>query len=278
MVSKGRGRVMFALVAALASQSTRRRRRWLRIATTCVQAAVARCLGSRESIQARRNCVIRVGFPVRPIRRRQTPWRSQTGAGLANSRSRRLSRINWQRGVVVTGIRREIQMAECCKNRTLSQSEHDDSLAVPFISSTGCARCGMCCEVLPLDVNRQKMERMRLNASADAFRDLEFMLRHFHRISRTEAFKRNPFFRARGTRKGVYYTCDQYDAQNHLCLAQENKPRTCSEFPWYGGDPAERVSHLKPFPRCSYWHDVPREQWPDGVDPLDYIPLMPVGR
>jgi Fe-S-cluster containining protein len=145
----------------------------------------------------------------------------------------------------------------------------------------GCARCGACCEVIPLSATKKQVAQVtRGSGEPENTRSARFILKHWHRISRPTAEAINPRLTRENTDGRYFFTCDQYDAEHRLCLAQDTKPNTCSLFPFYGGDPASEggIQTLTPFPRCSYWHAIPRDRWPEDTFPLDYIPLEEVSR
>jgi Fe-S-cluster containining protein len=53
--------------------------------------------------------------------------------------------------------------------------------------------------------------------------------------------------------------CDQFNPDTRQCEAHDDRPRVCSEFPWYGRsphDPDSRGIADSLSPRCSYHADV----------------------
>jgi hypothetical protein len=92
--------------------------------------------------------------------------------------------------------------------------------------------------------------------------NLAFLLAHWHEIPREAALAISPRLEQRA---GPFFICDQFDYVSRQCLAQETKPYVCREYPWYGDPP--RSGQIDS-PRCSYWWDVPRAEWPEGVTPL----------
>lgn len=79
---------------------------------------------------------------------------------------------------------------------------------------------------------------------------------------------------------GVFYECDAFDPVARVCTAHDTRPQICSGFPWYTEPPYSQAPDWKPqadtlysWRRCSFWADVPRETWPDDVQPATYIPL-----
>jgi len=123
---------------------------------------------------------------------------------------------------------------------------------------SACARCGDCCEVIHTRLNKREWE--------DEDPSKPFVMEHWHELSFEEAAKRKPAV-VRGSEPGsTFYTCDQFNSETRLCMAQDKKPWICRGFPGYGKAPT--VLGLAPYTRCSYWHDIPREQWLDGIEPL----------
>jgi Fe-S-cluster containining protein len=56
--------------------------------------------------------------------------------------------------------------------------------------------------------------------------------------------------------------CDAFDPKTRTCLAYDDRPPICSNYPWYGQNPdAHSIASL----RCSFCADVPKEDWPKGV-------------
>jgi Fe-S-cluster containining protein len=123
--------------------------------------------------------------------------------------------------------------------------------------------CGACCTAISIPGTKKFIRAQNTHPE-----DKHFILHHWHRISRATAAERLPGLVVGGYGKGrVFYECDQYDSETKLCGAGEKRPPICKGFPWYSW-PTKPADTLAPFPRCSYWHDVPREQWPEGIDPL----------
>jgi Fe-S-cluster containining protein len=110
---------------------------------------------------------------------------------------------------------------------------------------TDCSRCGDCCDVIPLQFTKK-------DVAAGKSQSREFIIKHWHRISREEAAKRIPTMGYKGTR---FYRCDKWDSATRLCTVQDEKPPVCRDFPWYGDTP--EPDRLRHFPRCSFWADVP---------------------
>lgn len=162
---------------------------------------------------------------------------------------------------------------------------------------TACAMCGDCCRAIAM---KRSMTRIvawarwyrqwdRYLASGGEVRptqeehghnprtrlDVYFMEKHWHRVGREEAARLLP---GMGYKGAYYFTCDAFDPEANLCTAHEERPPICRDFPWYESRPDLEVTRLNPaFRRCSYWADVPRERWPEGIDPLP-SPLIQIRR
>ena len=145
--------------------------------------------------------------------------------------------------------------------------------------AASCAGCGACCAVIGVgitieDVRHTFMDILRgedfttrdgtAQHAGLVLQERAFLLANWSPVTPEEAQAIDPRIAAMGERS--FYVCGQFDAQTRRCNAHERKPSVCSGFPWYGGQPNNYA--LAAFPRCSYWHDVPRDQWPEGIDPL----------
>lgn len=124
-----------------------------------------------------------------------------------------------------------------------------------------CAKCGDCCAVIMLKVTKADIEKC-------SGPDRDFIMQHWTEISRKEANRLAPGLvkLCRGN-PHVFYSCDKWDSESRLCTAHDERPPVCQGFPWYDREPNGFA--LLPYRRCSFWHEVPREQWPDGVQPLE---------
>lgn len=124
-----------------------------------------------------------------------------------------------------------------------------------------CNGCGDCCRVIPIDSTKKRLAE---KVAEGEIGSAPFILKHWHRISRAEAHKRNSSFGA-APQGRYYYECDMFDSATNKCTAQDSKPSVCSRFPWYGESPANHEYRLAPFPRCSFWSDVPETDRPAHV-------------
>jgi len=122
----------------------------------------------------------------------------------------------------------------------------------------GCAQCGSCCEAIVVDKPKSNW------AYGDPSRG--FVNKHWHPISRAEVLKRNPNIPEEELKGMSTYECDKYNKETHQCMAGWEKPYVCTGFPWYTGQP--EAQRIRWWPKCSYWHDLPKQQWLAGTDPL----------
>ena len=120
---------------------------------------------------------------------------------------------------------------------------------------TECNGCGDCCRVIGAPVTKRRMRERSVY-------DSEFLLQHWHRVSRPEARRRNPHIQA-DTPGHFYYECDMFDPDTNSCTAHESKPRVCTGFPWYGGE--ANTTAIGGLPACSFWADVSAELRPAYV-------------
>ena len=115
-----------------------------------------------------------------------------------------------------------------------------------------CNRCGDCCD--PVQTSWTKKQVREIKGTVPS---REYILEHWHRISRGEAIRRRPALKEIG--RGVYfYECDQFDPVARLCKDHENRPPICSRFPGYGDEKAS-PSTFKYLPRCPYRNEVRNE-------------------
>jgi Fe-S-cluster containining protein len=154
-----------------------------------------------------------------------------------------------------------------------------------------CARCGACCEEIyiptdavtlmadtfpepasdagPPDPSREVARKVWAEIRAGEARDHQFFRAHWHPVMDGTAQRSRE---VQGRRRFAY-TCDAFDPARRLCTAHDDRPLTCRRYPWYGEPPV--VTAIR-FAQCSYWHDIPPEQWPTWVDPLPSREDQPV--
>jgi len=151
-------------------------------------------------------------------------------------------------------------------------------------SKTLCSGCGQCCSLLALQGNHAAYRFVLAKFPAEAVTpeqraNASFILEHMHEIDINIAYQINGR-RVVQDPYAHFYLCDAYDVNENLCRMYAERPPMCKGFPWYGLDPTDpRVaSGLAPYHRCSFWADVPREQWPDWAEPTasPAEPLRPV--
>ena len=126
-----------------------------------------------------------------------------------------------------------------------------------------CKRCGKCCEVISLDYTKQALRQLarrelsRLAQDPDSphrteiqrlMRDVRFIDRHFHRVSRPRATKLNPTFGAVDYDGRRFYTCDRL-AEGGSCREHGSRPFVCEAYPWYGSAPKRSMLVHTP---CGY--------------------------
>jgi Fe-S-cluster containining protein len=146
-----------------------------------------------------------------------------------------------------------------------------------------CAQCGDCCERFALDTDHGAFSAHPQEPPAgyedrdpdweDVWQEWDkhladgfFQRVHFHPVMADGQHAHEP------TSGRGYYTCDAFDPVTRLCTAHNERPDTCRGYPWYD---AGTATHELPS-RCSFWHDVPRSQWPPDADPLPSPPNDPV--
>ncbi len=124
--------------------------------------------------------------------------------------------------------------------------------------SATCSGCGACCEVIPLPV---RLADIQPGTVYDSPADTAFLLAHWHEMDRATAERMNPGMT--GGLSPFFYRCDAYDPLSRVCTAHATRPEVCRGFPFYDGPP--RIDALRPFPRCSFWADIPEAERPPYV-------------
>jgi Fe-S-cluster containining protein len=79
----------------------------------------------------------------------------------------------------------------------------------------------------------------------------EFILEHWRRVPKREAFRRRPILAGFHYVGRFYYDCEYFDRTTRRCTIQEEKPPICRSFP----DNLRRVDRpllLRSFPHCGY--------------------------
>jgi Fe-S-cluster containining protein len=157
--------------------------------------------------------------------------------------------------------------------------------------SLGCAGCGDCCERISIGTTLHDMRgQMSGNGGAGnsglytwpddpegtrprrakygirvggQAREAAFILQHWHPTGEVR--------RVDGVAQQIL-SCDQFDPVHRRCMAHAERPRVCSDFPFYGGEPRANMREI----HCSYYLDVKPEDRPEGSRPL--IPIEVVTR
>lgn len=117
--------------------------------------------------------------------------------------------------------------------------------------SLGCARCGDCCENIPISV--AYIARLTPEPGSRTAQDQAFILAHWTPLPGD----------------ADHAACDRFDPVHRRCLAYAERPPTCRDHPMYGHDGPVYAQGLHP--RCSYLLDVAPADRPAGARPL--IPL-----
>lgn len=137
-----------------------------------------------------------------------------------------------------------------------------------------CSGCGDCCAVVALKGTKSAYQFVLTafpegSIDADQIANAKFIMNNMFEIDVNVAAKIN-------ARKAIqdpfahFYLCAKFDAANKRCMAYDDRPPMCQNAPLYGFDPADpRIAvGLAPYPRCSFWRAVPRQNWPTYVTEL----------
>lgn len=156
----------------------------------------------------------------------------------------------------------------------------------------GCAMCGDCCERIKISLGRPGFTAAvstsgglgvgkraigdwgRLQQSAgDYARDAAFILRWMEPTGEVTDARR--WTDEDGVERYVtsrqIWRCLKFDPERRVCTAHAERPRMCSEYPFYGREPGGSNTPNDDELRCSYWLDVDPDERPAGARPL--IPL-----
>lgn len=132
---------------------------------------------------------------------------------------------------------------------------------------TECNKCGDCCDVIRLKQTKQELRERK-------FRDYEFLMKNWKRISKSVANSINPSLvklELVSEKKSFYYSCEKFNSTTRTCEAHEERPSVCRGFPWYNGLIEPNQLTLSPYKRCSFWNDVDKSDWLEGVIPLEMV-------
>jgi Fe-S-cluster containining protein len=109
----------------------------------------------------------------------------------------------------------------------------------------------MCCRGIALLFTKKDIkERWQDTVNRD------FVLAHWHRISKAQALKNNPHLASimdeyeRDTRTIYWYTCDML--VENRCLIHQERPNICRGYPWYGKNPADCQAEFLYGENCGY--------------------------
>lgn len=124
--------------------------------------------------------------------------------------------------------------------------------------------CGLCCEAIALRLDDEWADQIRRRDTSRMREgeDSVFLAQHFTPMTREAAQAVNPWLVKLHDRldetwpdRAFYWTCDQYDAVTKRCRSYDTRPRTCSQFPFYG-NPTQSMSWVLPWETCGYWEDA----------------------
>lgn len=143
--------------------------------------------------------------------------------------------------------------------------------------SLGCAMCGNCCNPVTVDTSTadvfntwwlywQRGGTKGTRTKRKGISSVRFAAEHWTEITRDD--------------ETVTLRCDQYDPGTKMCMAHDDRPPVCTDYPWYGVDQrgdeavrklamADRAQHIGR--NCSFQLDIPPEDRPAGSRPL--IPI-----
>ncbi|HUX71232.1 MAG TPA: YkgJ family cysteine cluster protein, partial [Cellulomonadaceae bacterium] len=135
--------------------------------------------------------------------------------------------------------------------------------------------CGNCCDPVTIDADaidpwRDWLDYWRAGGVEDvtdsdgdpADPTYRFIAEHMTEISNEDGV--------------VSFACSFFDKVTRQCGAYDQRPPMCSNYPWYGDEPADRIAK-NPYQcvdGCSFLLDVPPGARPEGSRP--FIPLTVV--
>jgi Fe-S-cluster containining protein len=136
------------------------------------------------------------------------------------------------------------------------------TLELPVVPtpSASCARCGDCCRNIWTAAGPAFLEGETPEGEAAAANHA-FMRAHWKLEETREAGDGREWETFR-------YTCDAFDEATSSCTAYDTRPPICSGHPYYDRALGELEPSSLLSKRCSFWADIPRELWPEDVDPL----------
>ena len=123
-------------------------------------------------------------------------------------------------------------------------------------------RCFTCCQVIVLNETgklRGWISYVRNHGYPKDFAG-DNLFHRVTKISKRRAKKINPYLVKRVGNAMSYYTCSSFTGSG--CGDYENRPETCSQFPYYGEKPSVWLSDIASFPTyrndCTY-HEAKKE-------------------
>jgi len=107
--------------------------------------------------------------------------------------------------------------------------------------------CGECCKVVLLtSPNPKKWRKKPVDHS---------WLLKLKRIRKKDAIKIRPILKKVGWKGLKYYKCPYFNYKTNSCTNYENRPYTCSAFPFYE-DIVIDASRFKALPNCYFKHQI----------------------
>lgn len=113
-------------------------------------------------------------------------------------------------------------------------------------------RCTMCCQAIILQMPYRVL--LGTNIGGDKH---NIMKTYWKPISKYRAKKINPYLFERFTEEQIkemhFYKCTALTEEG--CGVYDNRPMTCSEYPWYQGNSRDKINTELPeyHPECTEW-------------------------
>ncbi len=104
-----------------------------------------------------------------------------------------------------------------------------------------CHKCGVCCRAIVLSKTKKEVKEIYKQNKNNT--DALFILNNWFRISKQQAFKKNPYLKE-WAKKEVYsktnknrvkflvYTCHQFNEKTKSCQVYSKRPNICSKYPF----------------------------------------------
>lgn len=116
--------------------------------------------------------------------------------------------------------------------------------------------CGQCCDPVMLPYTRMEA----ITDPRIPLADRQWAERYLTAMPVKDALSKAPYLRGRlmadaegRPMQPFYFRCSALDPETRQCRVYEDRPHTCRNFPWYGGEP--RADAALP-PDCSYREDL----------------------